>query len=312
MGSDNLKITVVGANSYIARKLIFEIKQRQLSAELKLYDYTERQADGEQNYHKINILDRVSVSEIDFDCDILYMFVGKTGTYAGFENYEEFIDINEKALLNILNEYRNQRSSAKIIYPSTRLVYKGSGQSLSEDAEKEFKTVYAVNKYACEQYLKMFNNVFGVKYCIFRICVPYGSLLPEASSYGTIGFMLNKAEAGENITLYGDGSLRRTFTYIKDLCDVLIDGALSEKCVNDVFNIGGENMSLGEAAEMIAEKYGVGIDYVEYPTEQLKIESGDTVFCDDRLISRLGNYPAISAGGYNYKVIISAARKAAA
>lgn len=292
-----MKITVVGANSYIARNLIFEIKQRQLDAELKLYDYAEHQTDGEQNYCKINVLNRNSVSEIDFDCDILYMFVGKTGTYAGFENYDEFIDINEKALLNILNEYRNQHSSAKIIYPSTRLVYKGSSQSLSEDAEKEFKTVYAINKYACEQYLKMFNNAFEVKYCIFRICVPYGSLLPETSSYGTMGFMLNKAKSGQNITLYGDGSARRTFTYIKDLCDILINGALSEKCVNDVYNIGGESRSLREVAEEIAGKYGVGIDYIDYPNEQLKIESGDTVFCNDRLISCIVNYPANSAGG---------------
>lgn len=282
-GSDILKITVVGANSYIARNLIFEIKQRQIGAELKLYDYADCHADGEKNYHKIDILSRDSVSEIDFDCDILYMFVGKTGTYAGFENYEEFIDVNEKALLNILNEYRNQHSSAKIIYPSTRLVYKGNSQPLSEDAEKEFKTVYAINKYACEQYLKMFNNAFGAKYCIFRICVPYGSLLPEASSYGTIGFMLNKAKSGQNITLYGDGSVRRTFTYIKDLCDILIDGALSEKCMNDVYNIGGENKSLSEVAEEIAKKYGVGIDYIDYPNEQLKIESYDTVFNSDKL-----------------------------
>ena len=77
--------------------------------------------------------------------------MGKTGTITGFGNYEEFIDINEKALLNILNEYRNQHSSAKIIYPSTRLVYRGDDMPLKEDAVKEFKTIYAINKYACEQ-----------------------------------------------------------------------------------------------------------------------------------------------------------------
>ena len=75
-----MKITVVGANSYIARNLIFEIKQRKIKADLKLYDYADSQTDGEQNYQKIDILDRDSVSKIDFDCDIIYMFVGKTGT----------------------------------------------------------------------------------------------------------------------------------------------------------------------------------------------------------------------------------------
>ena len=278
-----MKITIIGANSYIARNLIFEIHQRKIEAELKLYDYADVQSDGENNYHKINILDQRSVSGIDLNCDIIYMFVGKTGTLAGFDNYNEFIDINEKALLNVLNEYRNQRSSAKIVYPSTRLVYKGSVSPLGEDDEKEFKTIYAINKYACEQYLKMFNNLYGIKYCIFRICVPYGSLLPNISSYGTIGFMLNKAKNGQNITLYGNGNARRTFTHIKDLCDILINGAVSEKCHNDVYNIGGKNMSLREIAGIIAQKYNVNIDYIDYPSEQFKIESGDTVFNDGKL-----------------------------
>lgn len=278
-----MKITIIGANSYIARNLIFEIHQRKIDAELKLYDYADKQSDGENNYYQIDILNQKSVSEIDFNCDILYMFVGKTGTIAGFDNYNEFIDINEKALLNVLNEYKNQNSSAKIIYPSTRLVYKGDILPLGENAEKEFKTVYAVNKYSCEQYLKMYENVFGVKYCIFRICVPYGNLLPGDLSYGTIGFMLNKAKNGENITLYGNGNARRTFTYIKDLCDILIDGAISEKCMNDVYNIGGKDMSLKEIAQIIAKKYRVDIEYVECPNEQMKIETGDTVFDDSKL-----------------------------
>ena len=51
-GSDILKITVVGANSYIARNLIFEIKQRQLGAELKLYDYAERQTTASKTIKK--------------------------------------------------------------------------------------------------------------------------------------------------------------------------------------------------------------------------------------------------------------------
>lgn len=302
-----MKIAVVGANSYIARNLIFRLKQRRIDAELMLYDHADRQADGESAYHRIDVLDRKSVAEIDFDCDILYMFVGKTGTSDGFENYEEFIDINEKALLNILNEHRNQKSSAKIVFPSTRLVYKGSSRLLEEDDEKEFKTVYAINKYACEQCLKMFSRSFGVKYCVFRICVPYGSLLPGASSYGTIGFMLKKAQAGQNITLYGDGSARRTFTNIKDLCDILIDGALSENCLNDVYNIGGEDRSLKEVAEEIARKYGVGIDYIEYPSGQLKIESGDTVFCDDKLRRCLrDDLKKSPGGGYSYQVIMVA------
>lgn len=38
-----------------------------------------------------------------------------------------------------------------------------------------------------------------------------------------------------------------------DLCNALIEGALSDACINDVYNIGGEDYSLKEMAELIAE-----------------------------------------------------------
>ena len=59
----------------------------------------------------------------------------------------------------------------------------------------------------------MYNNMYGIPYTVFRICLPYGTLVPEASSYGTAEFFMKKATAGENITLYGDGKQRRTITY---------------------------------------------------------------------------------------------------
>lgn len=278
-----MKIAIVGANSYIARNMILTIERYHPDFDIELYDYSDSHVDGRDNYKKINILNAASVQNIDMRCDLIYMFVGKTGSVNGFDEFNTFIDINERALLNVLNEYRRQKSNAKIVFPSTRLVYKGSSGALREDAEKELKTIYAINKFACETYLQQYNNVFGLKYCIFRICIPYGTLIPNASSYGTAEFMLSKATSGNNISLYGDGSVRRTLTYMGDLCKALLLGGMSEQCVNDVYNIGGEDYSLKEMAELIAKKYGVEIDYVEWPKVALKIESGNTVFDDSKL-----------------------------
>lgn len=281
------KIAIIGANSYIARNVLFKLKN--IECELKLYDRAERQIDGEPNYVSIDVLSKESVSKIDFSCDIVFLFVGKTGSINGFEDFDTYININEIALLNILNEYRKQSSSAKIVFPSTRLVYKGKPGKLFEDSEKEFKTIYAINKYACETYLEQFHKVYGINYCIFRICVPYGTMIPNASSVGTAEFMLSKATKGENISLYGDGTLRRTIIHMEDLCNTLILGAFEDRCINDVYNIGGEDYSLKQMAELIAKKYNVGIDYVIWPDLALKIESGDTVFDDSKLKRIIGN-----------------------
>ena len=278
-----MKITILGANSYIARNLIQILNRTPEKYEVSLYDREEEHKDGNKNYHSLNILNKQEVAELDFECDILYMFVGRTGTVQGFDEYDNFIDVNERALLNVLDTCRQQNSKARIIFPSTRLVYKGMPGKLKEDAEKEFKTVYAANKYSCEQYLKMYENVYGISYRIFRICIPYGTIIPGAKSYGTAEFFLSKAENGEDITLYGDGSQRRTLTYMEDLCNAMIQGAESDALGNDVYNIGGEDYSLDEMAKLIGTYYGVGVSYVEWPEAALKTESGDTVFDSEKL-----------------------------
>lgn len=284
------KIAVLGADGYIARNLIYVLKRDYPDFELHLYGRNKTFIDGEGNYTSIDMMDKESVKNVDFSCDVIFMFVGKTGSANGFEEYDSFIDINERTLLNLLAEYHRQGSKARIVYPSTRLVYKGKEDAQKENAEKEFKTVYAINKYACEQYLEQFHRVYNVQYTTLRVCIPYGTLITGASSYGTTEFMLSKATKGENISLYGDGSARRTLTYIEDLCSTMIVAAFSKRCANDVFNIGGEDYSLKEMAELIAKKYGVGVNFVPWPDVALKIESGNTVFNSEKLDEAIGSF----------------------
>lgn len=278
-----MKVTVIGANSYIARNLIYFLNKEK--AELFLYDRQSQHFDGYDSYMQVNILDREELRKIRFDVDSIYMFIGKTGSIDGFSNFDLYIDVNERALLYVLQEYVAQKATAKVIFPSTRLVYKGSSKPLKEESKKEFKTIYAINKFACEQYLSMFHNVYGVKYVIFRICVPYGTMIPEASSYGTTEFFLSKALKGEDITIYGSGSQRRSLTYIGDVCKTLIRGAENELTNNQIYNIGGENYSLFEMASLIAQKYHVKISHIEWPEVPFLIESGDTVFDSSKLDS---------------------------
>lgn len=118
------------------------------------------------------VLDRyLDISE---DAFLNRILTGKTGTVKGFESYEEFIKVNEIYLLHLLTEYVKRNSKSKIIYPSTRLVYK-------EDVEK-MKSIYAVSKYAAEKYIEFFYDIYDVEYCIFRICTPYDTLLKDVGN----------------------------------------------------------------------------------------------------------------------------------
>ena len=216
------------------------------------------------------------------DYSAILFFAGMTGTEKSFTDAGRFLDVNEHGLLNLLIRLAPLGSNApRVIFPSSRLVYKGADHPLTEDASKETKTVYAVNKLACEYLLQAYHIRYGISYAVLRICVPYGNIVSANYSYGTVGFFLKQAEAGGPITLYGDGCLRRTFTHVSDIC-LAVERMVCSNATG-IFNVGGQDMSLLDAAKIVAEKKHVGISFVPWPSDALALESGSTVFDSGRL-----------------------------
>lgn len=273
------KITVIGSQGYIGRHVVWYVKNH--------YGLTPKRVDiafiNEPNYQQVDLTEKKSIENIDLDVDYIFNFAGLTGTHAGFDNYEKYNKINELGLLNLLDVIRKSRYRPKVIFPSTRLVYKGCDKPLKEEEEKECKTIYAANKIACEGYLKAYHDSFDIPYTVFRICIPYGNLLSNDYSFGTVGFFIKQAKAGKDITLYGGGTIKRTFTHMEDLCYQVIEGSFAEESNGEIYNVGGETLSLHDAAEIIAGKYGVKVTAVPWPERDLRIESDHTYFDDGKI-----------------------------
>lgn len=282
--SEVKRIAVLGANGFIGRHIVNYLQWLGYSS-IECYDVA--QESSLPNYHCLDLTDRDAVNTKNFDVDYIFMFAGLTGTYAGFDAYEKYVSVNEMALLNVLNAVRLCNSRPKIVFPSTRLVYKGMDKALSEDDEKESKTIYAANKLACEGYLQAYHDSFDIPYTVFRICIPYGNLLSTDYSFGTVGFFIRQARAGNDITLYGGGTIKRTFTHMEDLCRQVVEGAFHPDSNGEVYNVGGETLSLYEAAEIIANKFGVNVTAVPWPERDLRIESDHTFFNDTKIQSLL-------------------------
>lgn len=277
-----MRAIVLGSNGYIARHLVQALSEQ--SVEIVPCGRNPVSIDNHRNYLQIDIADSQSIERLDFEADVLFLFAGLTGTAVGFTKYDEYVRVNQLGLMHVLDAVRRKNPSIKIIFPSSRLVYKGKQDlPLTESSEKEFKTLYALTKFAGEATLEMYRNAFGLTFTTYRICVPYGNLLGSGYSYGTIGFMLGKAMNGEAITLFGDGGQKRTFTHVGDICRSILDTAFSKTTHNQTYNIGGETLSLNQVASMIAQKYGVDVLYKEWNALDLAIESGDTIFDSSKL-----------------------------
>lgn len=258
-------IAIFGARGYLGRQLAFFFNRR--GDAIDEYDMPECDVTGSDFW---NTFEPQKYSAVLF-------FSGLTGTEKGFTEAIEYTSVNELGLLRLLMKLApHGKLAPRVIFPSTRLVYKGSDLPCREDAPKAAKTVYAVNKLACEGFLAAYSNRFGIPYNVVRICVPYGSLTDGDYSFGTIGFFLRQISAGETIKLFGNGSQGRTFTHVEDICYAVETIAKGGK--NGVYNIGGDALSLKEAAELVALQNHGRVSTIPWPAEARAIESGGTVF----------------------------------
>jgi len=159
MSLENSKAIVFGANGFLGQNLIYWLLENKFEvlAVDRSDSFTNTNLSENENFSFIeaDLTIKEEVEDIPMEsADVLYILAALTGTKVGFEEYSSFVIANEILLLNILNTYREKKAKGRLVFPSSRLVYKGKKDVLlKEDSEKEAKTVYAANKIAGELYL---------------------------------------------------------------------------------------------------------------------------------------------------------------
>jgi UDP-glucose 4-epimerase len=90
----------------------------------------------------------------------------------------------------------------------------------------------------------------------------------QSSAYGMVlPRFARQAIAGEDLTVYGDGSQSRCFTHVFDTVDALIRLADSEATIGEVYNVGSaDEMTIVDLARRVIERSGadVGVGFVPY------------------------------------------------
>ncbi|WP_374623679.1 NAD-dependent epimerase/dehydratase family protein [Pandoraea sp.] len=266
-----------GASGYLGRHLVNTLNQTGHEVIIPLT----------KNGDRLDLSVLESLANIDWNVDVVYMFAGVTGTGASFEQYKRFLLGNELSLLNVLDSIRRSSARPRVIFPSTRLVYRGSDSPLTENAVQESKTPYSANKIACENYIHAYSNAFDVPYTVLRICIPFASELGQEYSYGTVGNFISQAQGTGRIRIYGDGSVRRTFSHIQDLCRITLLATELPSTINKTYNMPGDELSLYDAASLIASRFGAVVESVDWPELDARLESGSTVFDSTHLLETI-------------------------
>ena len=141
---------------------------------------------------------------------------------------------------NILNLSKNT-SVKRVFFSSSSEVY-GEPVTLPQHEHTtplNSRVPYAVVKNVGESFCKSYQQEYKLDYTIFRFFNTYG---PNQSTDFVLPRFLASALKNEDISIYGDGSQTRTFTYIDDNIDTCLACLYKDEIVNDVINIGNNQI----------------------------------------------------------------------
>lgn len=123
---------------------------------------------------------------------------------------------------------------------------------------------YATTKRAGELLCFNYHHLYGMSIACLRFFTVYG---PAQRPEMAIHKFTDLLARGEAVTMYGDGSSRRDYTYIDDIIDGVV-AAMDKRLPFEILNLGGaETTALADLIEWIAEELAVE-PRIEYLPDQ--------------------------------------------
>ena len=146
----------------------------------------------------------------------------------------------------------------RVVYSSTSSGYGGNPWPNVETQPDDCLNPYSASKIAAEKFCKMYYDLYGLETVSLRYFNVFGERSPARGQYApVIGIFQRQKEAGEPLTLVGNGEQRRDFIHVKDVARANFLAATKDlgEHIGGVFNVGsGKNYSIKEIALSISDK----------------------------------------------------------
>ncbi len=172
------------------------------------------------------------------------------------------IETNETNVVGTLNVLVAARDSGvkRVVYSSSSSVYGGGvpGKSLQEDMPARPLSPYGLQKYAGEEYCRIFPSLYDLKTVSLRYFNVYGPYFDPDGDYAlVIGKFFKQKMGGKPMTVCGDGEYFRDYTNVHDVVRANIAAMTSDEVGNgEAINVGaGDPRSVNQLVETIGGDY---------------------------------------------------------
>lgn len=169
------------------------------------------------------------------------------------KSFDTYVKNNIMAT-QVLLEAAKESNLEKFVYASSSSIYGLTEGSTSEEQIPRPISPYGVTKLAGEQLCHLYADNYKVPTVSLRYFTVYGpGQRPDMAFHKFIRSILND----ESITVYGDGTQSRDFTYVDDVVEANFL-AMKYRGNGHVFNIGGDSpVVLRDVIELVGKLMGI-------------------------------------------------------
>lgn len=146
--------------------------------------------------------------------------------------------VNIQGTVNLLEAARRGKVK-RVIFASTAAGYGDVPEGklpIQETQRLDPLSFYGLSKVTVERYLALYQKNFGLDYVVLRFANVYGERQGDGGEGGVISIFTKRLAAGQDITVYGDGSQTRDFVYAGDIANGIY-AALTTANTNTAYNL---------------------------------------------------------------------------
>ncbi len=201
----------------------------------------------------ISITEKDKVIEELKDTDIIFHQGANVRIPDSLKDPQFDAEVNILGTLNVLEAARINYVKTVIFAASTSVYGDPVELPMTENHPINPKSPYAVGKRACEEYMRLYNELYGIKTVCLRYFNVYGPRQRPDNPYsGVISIFFDCLKKGQELTVYGDGEQSRDFVNVKDVVQANILAVESDK--TGIYNVGtGTEITINKLIEFMGE-----------------------------------------------------------
>ena len=267
-----MKILLLGAAGFIGTNLTIELAKK-TEDEITLVDRSKaffKPIVG-MDLKNAHILEADLTVDMDFDSilkdqEVVYHLVSTTVPTTSNQHISQELVSNVIFSANLFEACIRCDVKKVVFVSSGGTVYgKEVDCPLKEKTATNPISSYGVQKITIEKLLYLYRYMYGLDYRIIRLANPYGPYQRPNGVLGAVTTFTYKALKGDEITVYGDGSVVRDFIYIDDAIRAIMKIVNGEN-KHRTFNLGcGYGTSIKQVLETIEKAFGIklNVSYLE-------------------------------------------------